>query len=115
MFSSVPNKITIDAQNSPGVRPFHIADTAAEVTLSELIVTGGHVSTTQDDGGGILNEGPDTSLNNVFVTGNTAWDGGGIYNDGTIHLQDSRVSDNSSGDDGAGIYNRDYLCWILPQ
>ncbi|MFK7805432.1 MAG: Calx-beta domain-containing protein [Anaerolineae bacterium] len=109
---------TLDGENTPGVRPLAIyAD--ADVTISELIVTGGNITGTDDialnHGGGIQNFGTLTLIDSQVISNaasaTNVLKGGGIYNDeaGTLIIQESSISENSAGRDGGGIENRGVL------
>jgi CSLREA domain-containing protein len=118
----------------PDFRIFLIG-TGGPVTLSNLIIRGGKLSS-EPGGAGISNTGTLRLINSVVagnsapvgggidnnvseatlrlinsvVAGNSAQLGGGILNGGRLTLTDSRVSNNSSADrtkfsDGGGILN----------
>ena len=85
------------------------------MTIDQLIVTGGQGGL---QGGGVLNNDGDLTVDHSTITGNTAGldnggEGGGIYNSlGTLSIVDSTISANSvlnsTGGfpgDGGGIYN----------
>jgi RTX calcium-binding nonapeptide repeat (4 copies) len=86
-----------------------------DVTISGLTITGGVADDpgpAGDLGGGILNVGPNTSavgpdltLKNVAVRGNTAAeDGGGVRNlGGDLTIKGSTISGNTSTQDGGGV------------
>ncbi len=79
----------------------------ANVTLSNLALTGGGYPTTGSEvgGGGIWTSNSDVSLINVVVSGNaTNGGGGGIASFGaSLTLINSIVSGNLAGEDGGGI------------
>ncbi len=127
--------VTIDANATltDKYRVFEISDTANDVTISGLTLTGGIVD---DGGGGILFRSADTlTLVDTVVTGNQAANGGGVYSeyegavvlqsstisgntaesakgggihavDGDVSLTDSKISGNFSYGDGAGIFSQ---------
>ncbi len=70
-----------------------------EVTLTNLVVTGGVC--------GIVNNGGTVNLNGESaVRDNTCFGGGGILNAGTVNLNDtSTISGNTAGTRGGGIFN----------
>jgi RTX calcium-binding nonapeptide repeat (4 copies) len=89
-----------------------------DVTISGLTITGGvaddpgPAGDPGDLGGGILNVGPNTSavgpdltLKNVAVRGNTAAeDGGGVRNlGGDLTIKSSTISGNTATQDGGGV------------
>ena len=84
----------------------------ADVSLGNIILTGGNSSTSVSDagyGGGLYNAGRLT-VSNLSVTGNTSsYAGGGISNTGTLRLLNSEVTDNSAAASyrasGGGIFS----------
>ena len=102
--------LTIDANATPSdkFRVFDIFDTANNVSISGLTLTGGWVD---DGGGGILFRSADTlTLVDTVVTGNQAANGGGIYSEyeGSVVLQSSTVSGNTAESaKGGGIHTVD--------
>jgi hypothetical protein len=78
--------------------------TAANVTLSDLTVTGGGLSGTVVSGGGIANAAGTLLLRDVTVTGNSVSNtiggipaGGGVFNEsGTLQIVDSTISANTA-------------------
>ncbi|MEM8860694.1 MAG: choice-of-anchor Q domain-containing protein, partial [Chloroflexota bacterium] len=97
---------TVDGQNLPDVRPFHImADTI--VTLQNITVTGGYAAGGNGGGGGILSFGT-LAITNSTITDNrsiSVASGGGIESYGPLTIENSVISHNSS-DIGAGIYHK---------
>ena len=77
-----------------------ISDSGAQVTLSNLTITGGSAPS---NGGGVNNAGTLT-INNSTISGNGASNGGGIYNAGTLTISHSAIAGNS-GSDGGGVNN----------
>ncbi len=78
-------------------RVFDITDSAGDVTIEGLTITGGNIE--GGDGGGIRFSSAGTlSIQNSVVTGNRANGGGGIRSefDGTIEVIDSNVSNNET-------------------
>ena len=92
--------VTIDAQQKG--RVMYIGENA-NVTLQNLILTGGYLSDTK--GGGIYSEGT-CSLSSCTISENTADEGGGVYvKDGTFTMENnSLISKNTSGGNGGGIF-----------
>ena len=85
-------------------RVFHIAPTAV-VTIVGLTITGGNATGgTEQNGGGILNEGTLT-VSRSLIEGNQARFGGGLSTDGTstATLINSTVSSNDAEEDGGGV------------
>jgi len=91
-------------------------DSGETVVIDGLTITGG----SDFDGGGIVNNGGDLTVENSVISGNFAGlqngpggQGGGIDNDqGTLSVDDSTISDNSvsaadgnPGGQGGGIFN----------
>jgi hypothetical protein len=99
----------------------------ANVTLSDVVITGGVAladnpagDATQDGfgGGALVDAGASLTVSGCAVSGNSAYyhggdpfnsyAGGGIYNGGTLTVADSTISGNSTGGiytNGGGIYN----------
>lgn len=85
-----------------GFNHFQI-DSGATATLNNLTLTGASAY----QGGAIVNFGTLT-INSSTISGNSAFVGGGIHNAGTLTINASTISGNSSGSSdgqGAGIYN----------
>ncbi|HBV61983.1 MAG TPA: hypothetical protein DEF45_03070, partial [Rhodopirellula sp.] len=99
--------MTVDANatSSDKFRVFEISETANDVSITGLTLTGGLVD---DGGGGVLFRSADTlTLVDTVVTGNQASNGGGIYSEyeGSIVLQSSSVSGNTAESaKGGGIH-----------
>ena len=78
------------------------------VTMKEMTIRDGYNEIDDGLGGGIRNFGTLT-LENVLITGNTAYRGSGIFNGGTLNLMGVSITDNIPSDSiislGAGIYN----------
>jgi hypothetical protein len=99
-----------------GHRTFEVFQIASGVTvsISGLTIINGF---SQQNGGGIGNQGTLT-VSNCTISGNRAWDlGGGIFNShtGTLMVNNSNILDNNAGvlvgglGDGGGIYTSDVL------
>lgn len=89
-------------------RVFDIEETAGDVTIEGVTITGGRLETVLESGGGIRFNSPGTlTIQDSIVTGNQALNGGGIASDfdGTIEVIDSDVSYNESFFRGGGISN----------
>jgi hypothetical protein len=101
-------------------RAFNIDGTSASfngsgvlnVSISGMTITGGHTNggvggNTTNDGGAILDNNENVTLNNMVITGNTAGSGQGgaiaVGNGGFIRLTNSTLSGNSAST-GGGIY-----------
>lgn len=78
----------------------------ANVTLDNLEVTGGYLSSY--NGGGIRNDG-ELHIKNCDVTGNTAYCGGGIYTCASLTINEALISDNIATAKGGGIYSKNNL------
>ena len=91
--------ITVDADGGAGV--FYLANSAGDVTISGLTITGsvGDSAITAQNVG-------DLALIEVDVSGNSGAYGGGLYinNTGAFTLTDSNVSNNTSLYGGGGVY-----------
>ena len=91
--------LTLDATGQS--RVFNI-DSASNVTLAGLIITGGDAG---GEGGGINNAGSLT-VSNCTISGNITYDGGGgINNTGSLTVTNCTISKNTAYFDGGGIYN----------
>ena len=90
------DSFTIDANGAS--RVFKI-DGGTEVALAGVTITGG---VTDDDGGGIINDGT-LAVTNCMIVGNTAAiSGGGIFNGGALTVTSSIISDNAVEAMGCG-------------
>lgn len=78
----------------------------ANVTLDNLEVTGGYLSSY--NGGGIRNDG-ELHIKNCDVTGNTAYCGGGIYTCASLTINEALISGNEATAKGGGIYSENNL------
>ena len=109
----VAGRVTIDADGN-AFRPLTIDASAVDVTINNLVLTGGDVRGLIGDnrlGGGIFNSGTGTTLSNVIVEDNLAAQGGGVFNDGDLTIQNSKIRDNVAESDtsaslGGGIVNK---------
>ncbi len=98
----------VDAQNQG--RVFNISF-GVIVTLQNLLIQNGTVTTDPSYGGGIYNSGI-LFINNCTIQKNTAnRHGGGIYNtaDGNVTITNSNVYNNTATNDGGGILNNGNL------
>jgi hypothetical protein len=88
-----------------GVSPNRVFNIiSGTVTISNLKISGGTL-TGGNNGGGVLNAGTLTLINNT-VSGNTsANQGAGIFNSGTLTVVSSTLSGNTGAVSGGGIYN----------
>jgi CSLREA domain-containing protein len=102
-----PTGIKISGNNAS--RIFNITNTSNSVLLRNLTLTGGNAA--GDNGGAILNDGQDTTLNTVTIENSTAGFGGAIRNDdnGTsnavLTVINSRFINNLSTAFGGAINN----------
>ncbi|MEX0873317.1 MAG: choice-of-anchor Q domain-containing protein [Actinomycetota bacterium] len=89
------------------VRVLFIED-GANLTLEGVTVQNGLADdgSSDDDGGGIYNDGGTLNITSSTVKNNVADDlGGGIYNDGgTLNITSSTITENGASEDGGGIY-----------
>ena len=111
--------LTVNAQATTSeFRVFDITDTAGDVHIDGLTISGGRVLTlppmgelSDVSGGGIRFQSSGTlTIRNSTITGNTANNGGGIYSefDGNVALYGSTLSDNTAQfGPGGGIHNED--------
>ena len=80
----------------------------ADLTLSDLTISGGDNSNVDlSEGGALELQIGQVTLNHVMVTNNASYDGGGLASglNSTLTLNDSVVQGNTATDDGGGIYN----------
>jgi len=84
-------------------------ESAADVTLSDCIVSDNHETSGNEGGGGFYNAGSLT-LSNSLITGNSANDdGGGVINFGTFVATNSLIDNNNAiqnNKTGGGIANQ---------
>jgi len=113
------NDLTIQAPgnsrltiNGGGVSRVFNINSAANITLDGLTITGGNVSG-GSSGGGILKQGAGqlTLLNSTLNANSAGNNGGGIFNDSgsTSIVTNSTISGNSAGNNGGGIENNGTL------
>lgn len=100
------SRLTISGNSSS--RVFNI-NSAANVTLDGLTITGGNASGGGGSGGGILKQGAGqlTLLNSTLNANMASNNGGGIANESgsTSIVTNSTISGNSAGNNGGGIEN----------
>lgn len=95
--------------------PFRLVsvNASADVTLSNVILTGGAPA----GEGGAINNGGTVTITNSVISGNTSTGGGGIHNAGNLTLIESTVSGNSTSSanfyDGGGIHNNHGTLTVL--
>lgn len=85
-------------------------NSAATVNISDLKITGGHLSSGSGGSGlFVQHTGAIVSLTRVDVNGNggaNGFTGSGVYNNGTLSIADSLIRNNvASNSDGGGIRN----------
>ncbi len=97
-----PSGILISAGNNS--RVFQVTSAAQTAVFQFFTITQG---STGGNGGGLLNQGPNTVLTDMVISGNQAGTGGGgISNTGTrLEIQRSRIISNSANNNGGGIEN----------
>lgn len=82
--------------------------TGHNLTLQNLRVTGGHPTTSGDDGGGgIYLKNGNLILDNVTIDKNQASYGGGVFQEGvlgSVNANNSLISENTASFQGGGIY-----------
>ena len=88
------------AQRGGGIAQFGAASTVAvdntEVKANQALA---------DNGGGLLINAGNATLNNGSINGNTAAsDGGGVFNQGTLTLDGAAVAGNTATHFGGGLY-----------
>ena len=101
-----PGAKVLAVNGNDETRAFGIAS-PANVTIRGLAIKNGKSYSSDPDAGGIGNSGTLT-LDEVIVSGNTAYGGGGgIYNTGTLAVTDSTFSGNSANT-GGGTFDNSY-------
>lgn len=101
--------LTINGHNATleridGSPEFRLIYTQSGVTLNDLTLTGGYLSSLGSSGGALYAAG-NTRLNNVKLENNHAQYGGAAYTTNTLTVVSSRVIDNSADTQGGGLYN----------
>lgn len=97
------NRVTISGNGAS--RVFKV-EAGADMTVSELTITGGRVTALQGRGGGIFNEGSLRLFSSAVVGNSAAGEGGGIGSIGrlsSLRLSNSTISGNGAGGGGGGI------------
>ncbi len=91
--------------NAAGVDRIFDVQIGGSLTVSDLKLQGGEVTTGVFENGGALRiaAGATVTASDVEFSGNTARAGGAISNIGTLNLYDSTVDSNSSAFQGGGI------------
>ena len=104
---NVTVQVTKPGEGGTASRVFNIDAEEETVTISNMTIKGGDVSSLMSTrvGGSVYIEAGVVNLNSVIVTGSYAEYGGGIYNGGTITITDSTISSNSAERGGGGIDN----------
>lgn len=106
---SLNNLVVSGGVTSPGFNGGGLSISASNVTLSNSTVSNNSAS---ERGGGIYStNGSTISLNNTSVSSNSARRGGGIYskNSSTVSLNNTIVSSNSGVSRGGGIFSENSL------
>lgn len=95
------NAIITRDVNAPDFHFFEVV-TGAKLTLNDLTLSNGDVSGDSERGGALMNDGGETTLNNVTFDGNAAGTGGAIDNeDGLVTINDSTFTNNVAAYGGA--------------
>ena len=105
----ITGNITIEGKNATITRDMNAPDfhffevvTGAKLTLNDLTLSNGDVSGDSERGGALMNDGGETTLNNVTFDGNAAGTGGAIDNeDGLVTINDSTFVNNVAAYGGA--------------
>ncbi len=105
----ITGDITIEGNNATITRDVNAPDfhffevvTGAKLTLNDLTLSNGDVSGDSERGGALMNDGGETTLNNVTFDGNAAGTGGAIDNeDGLVTINDSTFVNNVAAYGGA--------------
>jgi predicted outer membrane repeat protein len=88
-----------------------LGDSAGEVFLSNVVITGGEATAPSGDGGAVYNDGGDLTITDSTISGNTANDdGGAVYSDeGSVTILRTTFSENTAEGSGGGVflYNTD--------
>jgi hypothetical protein len=104
------NLLTVSGNNSTTVSTIFTITNGVTASISGLTIANGNSNSSDQGGGGILNDGTLT-VSNCTISGNSGTgsvnnEGGGITNFGTLTLSSSTVSGNSAAL-GGGILNGD--------
>jgi len=104
------NMLTVSGNNSATVGTIFTINTGVTASISGLTIANGNSNSSDQGGGGILNDGMLT-VSNCTISGNSGIgsvnnEGGGITNYGTLTVSSSTVSGNSAAS-GGGIFNGD--------
>ncbi len=104
-FGNEKSTINAERDSSQTGRVMYIGENA-NVTLQNLILTGGYTS--EKNGGGIVCEG-NLTLDNCEVSKNSAMNGGGVYiESGDFTITGGKISENTSIEgEGGGVYVKD--------
>jgi CSLREA domain-containing protein len=79
----------------------------ANLTISGVTIRNGNSTTSTDtNGGGILNSGGNLTVNDSIISGNNAGFGGGVLtNGGTATINNSTITQNTANVRGGGLFN----------
>ena len=99
------DKLTVQRSTANGTPAFRIFQISSTVTLAGLTIANG---STPERGGGISCTGPEVTIANCVISGNSAVSGGGIYRSPgvggpTVNITNSAISGNSA-ENGGAIY-----------
>jgi hypothetical protein len=81
---------------------------AVTAMISGLTITGGSASGSDQNGGGLYNNGGTVAITACTINANSAALGGGLYNyNATLAITDTTIADNTAAY-GGGLYNNSY-------
>ena len=106
------NRVTINGNNVVS-HVFAVSGTSANLTLSNLVITGGNATSGNypvNAGGGLSNLSGTVTVSNSTITGNNAFYAAGLFNqNGTMTVNSSTISNNTAssadGAVGGGLFN----------
>ncbi|HZD49884.1 MAG TPA: right-handed parallel beta-helix repeat-containing protein, partial [Silvibacterium sp.] len=104
------NVLTVSGNNSATVGTIFTINTGVTASISGLTIANGNSNSSDQGGGGILNDGTLT-VSNCTISGNSGTgsvnnEGGGVTNFGTMAVSGSTFSGNTAAN-GGGIFNGD--------
>ena len=104
--ATLTNLVAVDGNSA--YAPFTVGSAVTGASISNLTIQNGHSS---GNGGGILNAGTLTLVNDTITGARSAGLGGGIYNatTGTLTVSDSAITLSTATSNGGGIWNAGIL------